>query len=321
MIPVITRSDFMMNTIVEQCIIDSRDMTIAERTAEEINGLEQKMSFFLAKSEVSCINANAGGKYIQVCPELRFLLESARNYSRHSKGAFDIAAAPLIHLWRSRLQNGAVPSSSEIAEKSKLSGFAYLKINRDGGVKLKKKNCLIDLGAAGKGYAADYCIDFYKKAGINSAFVNFGGNVKAIGKNASGEDWRVGIQDPLQPRGTLLGAVAVSNMSVVTSGGYERFYTVKDSVFHHIIDPRTGYPSDSGLLSATVLYENSLCADAISTAVFVLGLEKGTALIKQYKGMSAILVTSAKEVYITAGVKDFFTPALEAGGYRLKIIA
>lgn len=316
----IIHSDFLMNTTVEQYILGSRDKSLAHRTAAEIKKLEQTMSFFIAQSEVSCINANAGLQFVQVCPELHLLLQAAHTYSSLSKGAFDLASGPLINLWRTSLGKGMIPAEGEIQEKMKFSGYRYLKIKKDGRVKLKKKNCLIDLGAAGKGYAADYCIDFYKNAGIDCAFINFGGNVKAIGKKTCGENWRVGIQDPLRPRGKLLGAVSVSDMSVVTSGGYERFHCVNGKPFHHIIDPRTGYPSDSGILSATVLYENSLAADAISTAVFVLGLEKGIALIKKIDGMSAILVTSKKEVYITPDVKTRFTPALNASGYALKII-
>ena len=163
---------------------------------------------------------------------------------------------------------------------------------------------MIDLGGIGKGFAADVCCDRYKALGATSAFVNLGGNVKAIGKRADGSEWTVGIQHPDKPRGNCYCAIMCSDLSVVTSGGYERYQEISGVKYHHILDGSTGYPSESGLKSVPVISDNSIQADAVSTAAFVMGLEKGLGLIYDSDCIEAIFLTDSNEVYMTKGVSQ-----------------
>jgi thiamine biosynthesis lipoprotein len=165
----------------------------------------------------------------------------------------------------------------------------------------------VDLGGIAKGYAGDEAIKIYKKHGIKSAYVNLGGNVVTLGTKPDGTPWRIGIQNPRAQNGYYLGTVEVTDKAIVTSGDYERYFEADQIRYHHILDPQTGYPADSGLMSATVVTDVSVDADALSTAVFTLGLEKGMAMVKSLKGVEAILVTKDKEIYITEGIKSSFT--------------
>ena len=173
---------------------------------------------------------------------------------------------------------------------------------------LSMKGCKIDLGGIGKGYAADACCDIYKEMGTASAFINLGGNVKTFSINSSQVDnkkWTVGLQHPDKPRGSCYGAIICSNQSVVTSGAYERFVEINGKKYHHLIDGNTGYPSESDLKSVTVISKSSIQADAISTAAFVLGLNKGVQLVYKSKCTGAVFFTKSNQIYITQNTKQY----------------
>lgn len=164
----------------------------------------------------------------------------------------------------------------------------------------------MDLGAIAKGYAADRAIEIYKQYGVESAFVNLGGNVAVLGNKPNGDLFRVGIQNPLLQRGQCLGAVNAANKTVVTSGDYVRYFEKDNKKYHHILDPRTGYSAESFLMSTTIVSKQSIAADALSTAIFILGLEDGIKLIDNQEDMEAIFITKDKEIYITKGLKEDF---------------
>jgi FAD:protein FMN transferase len=177
---------------------------------------------------------------------------------------------------------------------------------RDKTAGLKRPGQSIDLGGIGKGYDGDKFVEVFRKYGVSSAFTNLGGNVVALGAKPDGSPWRIGIRHPRQGDG-LIGAVSVMNKAVVTSGDYQRYFL--DAVgkrHHHILDPRSGYPADSGLMSVTVVAENSMDADALSTIVFITGMEKGLGLLEQFKATEAIVVDTDLMVYVTDGLKESF---------------
>lgn len=301
------KQDFLMNTIVEQKIYSENSEQIYKEAVAKINYLENLMSFFIKTSDVSKINHFAGEKKVKVSPEVMIVLRKALEVSKVTKGKFDITLAPVINLWRQSEKIIQLPSPEEINSLLSCVGYTKLKLSEeDMTAFLEKKGCAVDLGGIAKGYAADECISIYKSMGVKSGFVNFGGNVKTIGCKADGSDWVIGIQHPDKPRGEVLGAVLISNKSVVTSGIYERYFEVDEKKYHHIIDEKTGRPSESDIKSITIICSNSMQADALSTAVLVMGLDKGIDFLSSVGEVEAIIVTRENKIYLTKGIDKYF---------------
>jgi thiamine biosynthesis lipoprotein len=275
----------------------------------ELKRLERLLSRFDPKSEISGINRAAGLGRIKICHETYALLSKVLEISRLSGGAFDITVGPLVSLWDFKHAT-CVPEESAIQKALSLVGLSGLKLDEDSlTAALLKPGQMIDLGGVGKGYASDRAMDIFRSRGITSAFTNIGGNVSTLGFKPDGTAWQVGIRHPRQ-EDRLIGAVGVSDRSVVTSGDYERFFIDRQGVRrHHLLDPLTGYPAESGLVSATVIHESAMMADALSTAVFVSGMEKGLRLLEKIPSAQAVLVDDSLAVHITKGLKDCFEPA------------
>jgi thiamine biosynthesis lipoprotein len=237
------------------------------------------------------------------------VLLKAYDYAKCTGGAFDVTVGPLVMLWNVLNRTYAPPSESEIKSVLPAVGYAGLILNgRIKSAALERTGQSVDLGGIGKGYAADKVIGIFKKFGVTSAYTNYGGNVATIGTKPDGSPWHVGIQHPRQTDG-LIGVISVAGKSVVTSGDYQRCFMARDGKrYHHIIDPRTGYPAENGLIGVTVVADSSTKADALSTAVFVLGLEKGLQILKAFPGTEAILISADMSVSLTEGLKEcFFT--------------
>jgi len=307
----VQRTDFIMNTPVEQTVCGPDADAIAAQAVDLMRRLECILSFFLPGSDVWNLNEAAGHGAVPLQPETVEVLREALHYSRLSGSAFDVTAAPLTDLWRRCGKQQKVPDGDEIRRLQALVGYQHLEVGDDTAC-LSSEGCAVDLGGIAKGLAADACVQLYRAEGVESAFVNLGGNVKAIGGKTPSEPWSVGLQHPGLPRGASFASLAVVDESVVTSGSYERFATVDGHRYHHIIDPRTGWPSDSGLQSVTVICESSMKADALSTAAFVLGLDDGLTLVCE-QGTDAVFLTDDGDVYITPGVRSRFQLAPDCG--------
>ncbi len=275
----------------------------------EVRRLERLLSRFDPKSEISRINRSAGLGRIKLSRETYALLSKAQEISKLSEGAFDITVGPLIKLWDYKHSN-IVPDETEILKAISLVGFSNLQLDTTSmTAKLRLPGQMIDLGGVGKGYASDRAMEVFRGRGITSAFTNIGGNVSTLGSKPDGSPWQVGIRHPRQ-EDQLIGAVSVSGQSVVTSGDYERYFIDQQGVRrHHLLDPLTGYPADSGLVSVTVVHETAMLADALSTAVFVSGMDKGLKLLEKIPTAQAVLVDQNLDVHVTKGLKDRFEPA------------
>ena len=297
--------DFLMNTPVEQKIFGNSPDVIYDVAVKNLNTLENMMSFYREASEVSLLNRHAGKAAVKISDELMLVLEQSQKFSMLSENSFNILLAPIVQLWKKSGTENKMPTHDDIQKTLTLCGHENLILDRTKGTAyLKKKGCMIDLGGIGKGFAADVCCDIYKDMGATSAFINLGGNVKALGNRPDGTQWVVGLQHPDKPRGDCFGAMLCSDQSVVTSGAYERYQEIGGVKYHHIIDGKTGYPSESDLKSVTVISENSMQVDALSTAAFVLGLEKGLDLIYNSDCTGALFFTTANEIYLTKGLKQ-----------------
>lgn len=269
--------------------------------------LERLLSRFISGSEISRINRSAGIKCERVSGDTYEILSRAVEFSRCCQGLFDITIGPLAALWKDGRAASISPEESRICRLLPLVDYTGLILDpckRTAG--LQRIGQSIDLGGIGKGFAGDKFLEIFKKYGVSSAFTNIGGNVAALRRKPDGSPWRVGIRHPRQEN-NLIGLVSVADKAVVTSGDYQRcFIDNNGRRCHHILEPSTGYPARSGLVSVTIVAESSTDADALSTVLFVAGMKKGLEILVQFPGAEAIFVDEGVQVHITDGLKDCF---------------
>ena len=270
--------------------------------------LECMFSRFRLESEIFALNQSAGKKCERISPETYEVLSQAVEFSRISHGLFDATIGPLVDLWDYK-NASVIPDDEKI--QLVLPKVNYLDLVLDPHARtamLRKAGQSIDLGGIGKGFASDRFMEIFQEYDIQSAYSNIGGNVSTLGNKPDGFPWRVGLRHPRQIG--LLGAVEVTGKAVVTSGDYERFFINQQGRrFHHILNPITGYPAESGLVSVSVITDSAMTADALSTAVFVAGLEKGLDLMGNYRQAEAVLVDAELLVYVTRGLRKCFQTA------------
>ena len=306
---------FCMGTNIIQRVYGFNARKTIKEVENEMKRLEALMNFYKDSSEIGILNSYGFEKEVKLSRDVFYIIKKAKYFSEISQGAFDISLAPVIELWGVFTKHERVPLEKEIKEKISLVSYNNLILNEgENTVKFSKENMKIDLGGIAKGYAADRATQIYKQNNVNAAFINLGGNVMVFGEKPDNSDWSVGVQEPFKSRGEIIGVANITNESVVTSGNYVRYFEDKGLKYHHIIDPRTGYPADSNLMSVTVISQNSMEGDALSTAAFVLGDKEGMQLIKNY-GAKAIFITKDKKVKITSNMRqDFYL--IEDNGFE-----
>lgn len=301
---------FAMDTFMSVKVLSKDGESLAQQCESEINSLESVLSRTREDTDIAKLNA-ADGAEVTLSDEGAKLLSLALDLSAATNGAYDPTVAPLTDLWGIGTDHQKVPSQSEIDAALQTVGTAH--VHENGDVVTLDSGSKIDLGGIAKGYAADLCADILKSADADGLLV-LGGNIYAVGTN-EGKDWNIGIADPDDSTDTIA-AVAVHDLSVVTSGDYERYFEQDGVRYHHIFDPKTGYPAASGLRSVTVIDANSTRADALTTALFVMGADKGRAYCEE-NGIAAVFVTADKQVFTTSRVADVctFTFTGEDKGY------
>lgn len=294
----ISKTGFYFDTVIQLVIYEEEDSTLLDTCFAYCEEFEKKISRTLPDSEISRIN-QAKGKPVQVSDETIELLQTGIAYGELSGGTFDITVAPLSNLWNFKDDKHVLPTKAELHEAC--SHVDYRKIHIEGNeVTLQDPEAAIDLGGIAKGYMADKLKDFLLSQGVERGMINLGGNVLTIGQKADGSAWNIGIRRPFDEKNGVMTSVSVQDSSVVTSGSYERYFRTEDGrLYHHILDPKTGYPCDTELYSVTILSEESVDGDALSTICFALGLEKGKALIEKMDGVEALFVTDTYEVIDT----------------------
>ncbi|PJI09310.1 MULTISPECIES: FAD:protein FMN transferase [Clostridium] len=306
---------FCMGTNITQRVYGENGEEVSLEVQREMRKLEKLMNFYKASSEISILNKYGFEKEIKLSKEVFDVIRSAKYFSEKTHGAFDVTLAPVIKMWGVFTESPRVPSNEGILKTLECVGYSNLILDDNKRtVRFIKENMKIDLGGIAKGYAADKAVQIYSRNEVKGAFINLGGNVIVFGKKDKEDEWNIGIQNPLKGRGEILGAVKVKNKSVVTSGSYVRYFEKDNIRYHHIIDPRTGYPADSDLLSVTIISKNSMLCDALSTAVFVLGYEKGINLLThEFEEVSAIFITKDKKVKVTDNIIEDFVLVEESG--------
>ena len=266
------------------------------------------MSCQISTSEISKINKNAGRSYVKVSDNTYYVIKESINFSKISNDTFDISIGPIIDLWSIGTDNAKLPSNKEISNKLSLVNYKNILFDdKNKSIKLVNKNMKIDLGGIAKGYAADKICDYLKNdENLENALINLGGNIYVLGNKENNKPFSIGIQDPTKPRGNSIGNIKVSNQSVVTSGIYERYFEKNNKIYHHMLNPHTGYPFDNNLSSVTIISNKSMTGDALSTTVFGLGIEKGLKLVQNLDNVDAIFITKDKKIYLSNNLKDKF---------------
>ncbi len=313
----VEKESFHMGTIISQKIYGINAEGSANKIIQRLDNIEENMSVNIETSTVGQINSHSGQSQVfRINNDICNILNSADKFSKLSNGAFDITVGPLVKEWGIFTDHPHIPSRSRITELLKLVNYKSINFNREKMTfRLPIKGQMIDFGAIAKGYAADEAVKICREDGIKSAYINLGGNVYVVGNKPDNTPWRIGIQNPRAADGKYIGILNISDKTVVTSGDYERFF-MKDGVrYHHIIDPRTGWPSNSDLISSTIVTNSSMSADALSTATFVMGLKKSRELLKKLDGIDAIFITKDKKIYVTENLKKYFNFQDESGEF------
>ena len=239
----------------------------------------------------------------QVSDDLAELVSEGLDYSELSKEAFDIAIEPLTSLWDFTAKDPQVPEDSLIQAALPKCDYHNISVDKDKNeITLKTDDTAIELGAIAKGYIADRLKDYLVSQNVKSAIINLGGNVLCIGEKPDNSAFKIGIQKPFADRSETIAVMDIKDKSVVSSGIYERCFEQNGTLYHHLLNPETGYPYDNGLIAVTIISDKSVDGDALSTTCFALGLEDGMKLAESLDDVQAFFVTSDYEIHYT---KDF----------------
>ena len=291
---------FYFDTVVTITVY-SDDENILSGLDEECLRYENMLSKTVEGSDVWNIN-HAKGERVAVNEETRELILTALEFSRLSDGRFDITVEPCVALWDFTSEDrGALPDADELAAAAEKVDWTKVDVNDEG--VLIPEGMSIDLGAIAKGYISDRIADYFVEKGVESALLNVGGNVRTVGLKPDGSNWRIGIQDPEGVRDqSIVGVATLGDNAVVTSGIYERGFILDDVVYHHILDPETGYGVESDLTSATIIGESSIDCDALATVCVLLGSKKAAELIENTEGFEAVFINSKGKITYTSGI-------------------
>lgn len=285
----LSKTNLMLDTVVTISLYDSQDTALLEEAFDEIARLEDLLSATVEGSDIDRLNRAAGQDWVDIAPETEEVLGLAKKYAALSGGAFDVTAGPLIDLWGIHNGEGHYPTQAELDQVLPLIGSEDLLIEA-GRAFLARPGMEVNLGAIAKGYIADRVKALLEDRGVEHATLDLGRNVLLIGGKTAEDPFRIGIQDPNDQQGALIGALDVADRSVVTSGINERYFTYEGRQYHHILDPFTGFPADTGVASVTILSDSSAQGDALSTTCLLLGQEQGAALIESLEGVEALFI-------------------------------
>ena len=292
---------FAMDTMMDFTIYG--ESGLINQSESLIASLESLVSVTDTGSELYAINQTGSGT---LTGKASSLMEQALEICRRTDGALDLSIYPIVRAWGFTTGSYQVPDEAEI--QALLPLVDYRKIQYDaatGTVTVTLPEGMeIDLGSVAKGYAGQLAAQMLREHGVQSALLNLGGNVQTVGAKPDGSPWQIGIKDPQGEDAMMV--LSVEDQAVVTSGGYERYFEQDGQTYWHIMDPSTGHPADSGLISVTIVGDEGVVCDGLSTALFVMGLEKAADLWAQSGDFEAVFVTASGEVYITEGLRDRF---------------
>ena len=289
---------FSMATVMAMSIYAKHGEELLDGAADKIFRLNTLLDRNNRESEVAKLNQAGGG---EVSPELRDLLQIAAKVYKESDGCFDLTVAPLVELWGFYDKEYHVPTDTELAAALSRVGFDKVSL----GDSIKLNGTELDFGGIAKGYAADVVVQYFQEQNVKSALLSLGGNVYAMGTKPDGAKWRIAIADPKNPQQSAT-EVQVENKAVITSGIYQRNFEKDGILYHHILNPKTGKNPENSLASVTVIGEQSALCDALSTAFFVMGMDKAVQYLDQHEGLDAVFIDREDRIFITSGIAETF---------------
>ena len=290
---------FAMDTVMDFTIYG--ESGLIDQSESLIASLESLVSVTDTDSELYAINQTGSGT---LTGKASSLMEQALEICRRTDGALDLSIYPIVRAWGFTTGSYQVPDEAEIQALLPLVDYRKIQYDAATGTVTLPEGMEIDLGSVAKGYAGQLAAQMLREHGVQSALLNLGGNVQTVGAKPDGSPWQIGIKDPQGEDAMMV--LSVEDQAVVTSGGYERYFEQDGQTYWHIMDPSTGHPADSGLLSVTIVGDEGVVCDGLSTALFVMGLEKAADLWAQSGDFEAVFVTASGEVYITEGLRDRF---------------
>ncbi len=292
-----------MGTVIELTLI-GEDEELAKKASmqafQEIKRIEYFMSPWVETSDVTRINRSPGKEGAKVSSEIIGVIKRAQEVSKLSEGGFDITMGPLVQLWRKARERVTPPEIEEIKETLNLVNFRNLEIGYGEKVFLKKKGMSIDLGGIAKGYAIDRAFERLRDLGHRNLIVNAGGDLRVGGSKPEGP-WSIGIRHPRDPE-KIMARISAADKAIATSGDYQKFFTYQGKRYHHILNPTNGFPAE-GCQSVTVLHKEGAMADALATAIFVLGPEKGYSLCQKLDGVDCLIVDEQGKIIFSPGLE------------------
>lgn len=298
----------LMGSHIDILIFDSIDAeNILDDVVEMLKMYEHRFSANDDSSELMVINHNAGIKAVEVHPDLFDLIKIGKVHSCSPNSFLNIAIGPIVQTWRIGFSDVKVPTKQEIDDLLEITDPNQIILDEEKqSVFLAKKGMAINLGALAKGYIADLMIDYMKKRGVDSGLINLGGNVLAFGDAKHNPDlmWRIGIQNPVESRGNHLFTIGIKNQSVVTSGIYERKHTENGKTYHHILNPKTGYPVETNVAGLSIISTASVDGEIWTTRLFGKSVEDILDEVNNLPDIEAVVVTTEGKVYYTSGVLD-----------------
>jgi thiamine biosynthesis lipoprotein len=293
----------MLNTVITLTIYDSKDETLLDKAFEVCKEYENALSKTIETSEIYTFNnRTAEQSTFTLSDKSREVIEKGLYYSNLSKGAFDITIAPLSSLWNFTSETPSIPLASDIQQATQYVDYKNVSL-KDHQITFASPHTQLDLGAIAKGYIADQLKTYLTQQGIKSAVINLGGNILCIGNKPDGTPFKIGIQKPFEDRNETIGIMNIEDMSVVSSGVYERNFIVDGVNYHHILNPKTGYSYNNGLISVTIISKQSVDGDGLSTTCFALGLEEGLKLINSTVDTYAIFITDDYKIHYSKGAE------------------
>lgn len=299
--PTAENTFFAMDTVMTLRLYEGGDEALLDEAEARVKELEALWSVTDEGSEIYALNRDGGGS---LSPETAELLDTALGMCERTDGALDISIYPVLRAWGFTTGEYAIPAEAELAALLPLVDYTAVELD---GVAALPSGMEIDLGSVAKGYTGDELSRLLKENGVTSALLDLGGNIQAVGAKPDGSPWRVGVRDP-EGDGNI-GVVEVVDQAVVTSGGYERYFEQDGVRYWHILDPKTGFPARSGLISVTVIGDSGAVCDALSTALFIMGREEAVDFWRQHRdewNFELVLVEEDGSVTITEGLEGRF---------------
>lgn len=307
---------FAMDTYMTITAYGENAETALNQAEERVIELEKLWSVTDENSEIYAVNHSVG-ENVHISPETAELLDFSVDISEVTNSALDCTMYPVLTEWGFTTGNYKIPTDEKISELLENTGYEKIDLNENNVT--VPKNMQIDLGAVGKGYTGDLIVDILQENGVESALLDLGGNIQTIGTKPDGTDWKVGLRSPFD-EGSFA-TLEISDCAVITSGGYERYFTGDDGeTYWHILDPATGKPAHSGLVSVTIVGKEGRLCDALSTSLFVMGLDKATELWKQRDDFEMVLVSEKGEIYLTEGIEENFSLNQMYGNLQTEVI-